>query len=110
MTDPGVDLLFGKTGDPESEGNIVVNIQMGKKGIILEDRVDLPFIGRDIIDQRTVEIDLAAGRRLESADDPERRCLSASGRIEQRHKGLVPDAQIDGIQDTVSAEIHRQVF
>ena len=44
----------------EPEGDVVVNVKMREKGIMLENRVDRPFISREGRDVHSVEQDLSA--------------------------------------------------
>ena len=68
---PLVDLVLGHLVDTQAEGNIIVNIQVGKQCIALEHGVDLTFIGRHIVDTLAVEGHVAGCGRKEAADDPQ---------------------------------------
>ena len=63
---------------PEAEGHVLKNVQVREEGVLLEDGVDLPLVGRNVIDPHTVEEHVAAGGRREAADDPQRRGLAAA--------------------------------
>ena len=52
---PGVDFILGYLGHPKAEGDVVVHVQMREQGIALEDGIDLPLVGRDIVDRLSVE-------------------------------------------------------
>ena len=61
--DPLVDLLFRHFGHTQTKGNVVKYIQVGKQRIALEHRIDLPFVGRNIVDHLAVKGDGAGGGR-----------------------------------------------
>ena len=75
--------LFGVVGvrtllHPKAEGHVLKDIQVREERVLLEDGVDLPLVGRNVIDPHTVEEHVAAGGRREAADDPQRRGLAAA--------------------------------
>ena len=55
--------VLGHFFDPQSEGHIVVNIQVWEQGIPLEHGVDLPLIGRQVVDALSVKGHRTGGRR-----------------------------------------------
>ena len=69
---PAVHLVLGHLGNPQAESDIVVHIQVGKQRVPLKHRVDLPFIGRHIIDCLPVKGDRSGCGRQKAADDPKR--------------------------------------
>jgi hypothetical protein len=57
---------------PQSESDVLKHVQMGKQGVLLEDGVDLPPVGREIIDPHTVKEDVSRHRCRETANNPQR--------------------------------------
>ena len=57
LIDPLIDLFLGQFCDPKTKGDVVKDIQMGKKGVFLENRIDLPLVRRYIVDDLTVKGD-----------------------------------------------------
>ena len=68
---------------------------MGEKCVLLENRVDLPFIGRYFVYQFSVKEDLSFMRLDKAADNAQRCRFSASGGSKQGNKFLVVDIKID---------------
>ena len=109
LLDPPVDLHGVKLGDAQAEGNVVVDVQMGEEGVALEDGVDLPAVGRQIVDLLTVKQHLARRRRQKSADDPQGRGLAAARGPQQRQKFMVVDVEIDAVQHRLPVKFHGQI-
>ena len=62
----------------QTKSDVFRHIQMGKKGIFLENRVDLSFIGRKLGNFNSVKQYFAAARLLKACDDTKRRGFAAS--------------------------------
>ena len=77
------DFFLGHFGHAQTEGNIVKHIQMREKRITLEHRIDLPLIGRHIVDPLAVKRNFTGGRRQEAANDPQGGGFTAAGRSQQ---------------------------
>ena len=58
-----VNLAFGNLGNLEAEGDVIINIQMREQSVSLKHGVDLPLIGRYIVDDFTVKGHRAGSRR-----------------------------------------------
>ena len=67
-------------------------------------RVDLSFVGRHIVYPHTVKKHISLIRSFKTADDPERGCLSATGRTQQGDKFLVMDIQVDAGEYALAIE------
>ena len=73
-----VDHVFGSLLLPQPEGDIVIHIHMGKKGIALKDRVDGSFVGRKPDNGFSVQKDVALCGHIKSRDHAECCRLSAA--------------------------------
>ena len=93
-----------------SECHVFKHIQMRKQRVTLEDRVDLPFVRRHIVDAFSVKKDIAAVRCDEAADDPQRSRLAAAGRAEQRDKFSIVDAEVKPVQHLFTVKRNCDVF
>ncbi len=82
---------------------------MGKQGVLLEDGVDLPLMGRDVINPHAVKKHVARGGRLKTADNAQRRGFAAPGGAEQREEFLIVDIQVDVIQNDVLVKLHHAI-
>src|ERR1700729_4256324 len=71
---------------PESERDVVVDVEVRKDHVRLEDGVDRALVRRRVGQIDAVEQDLAGGRLLEPGDHPERDRLPAPRRTEQREE------------------------
>ena len=91
LHDGGADLLLAeldhplaggvrRVGDllqPQAEGDVFKDVQVGEQGVFLEHRVDLPLMGRNVINPHTVKEDVSRRRCREAADNPQRGGLAA---------------------------------
>ena len=72
-------LCLGQLEVAQSEGHIVGYREERKEGVVLEDGVDVAFVGRTIGHIDAIEEDGPAGGLLEAGYQPEGRRLSAPG-------------------------------
>ena len=121
--DPLVDLLLGNfylplSGGvigvrpplhPQAEGDVLVHVQVREQGVFLENGIDLPLIGRNVINPHTVEQDVSGRRSREAANDPQRGGLTAPAGSEQCEEFFVIDIKIDVIQYRFVVKRHAQV-
>ena len=105
-----MDLLLGDLGNSQAEGDVVIDIQVRKKRIALENRIDLSFIGGHIIDPLTVEKHIAVGGRQKAADDAQGGGLAAAGGAEQGQKFVIVDIEVDAVQDALTVKFHGEVL
>jgi len=82
---------------------------MGKQGVLLEDRVDLPLMGRHVVDPRAVKEHVARGGLLKAADDAQHGGLAAPGGAQQREKFLIVDIQVNVVQNDVLVKPHHAI-
>ena len=92
---PLADLLLGnlhlflsslhrlRLGDPQAEGHVLKDVEMGEQGVPLEDSVDLPLIGRNIVNPHPVEQHFSRSGRQKASNDAQGRCLAAATGSEQ---------------------------
>ena len=91
---PPGDLVLSQLGDAQAEGDVVVHIQVGEEGVALEDGVDLPFVGRDIINPHPVEQHSTGCGLHEASDDLEGRGFAAAAGSEQREEFGIVDIEV----------------
>ena len=82
---------------------------MREQGVFLENGVDLPLIGRNVIDPHTVEQDISRRRRRETSDDTQRGGFAAPAGSEKREELLIIDVQIDVIENQLVVECHAEI-
>ena len=75
--------LFRRLGDPQAEGHVLEDVQMGKQGVPLENSVDLPQIRRNIIYPHPVEQHFSRSGRQKAANDAQGCRLAAATGSEQ---------------------------
>ena len=95
--------------DTQAEGYVFKHVQMRKQRIFLEHRVDLPLMGRDIVDPLAVEGHIAAGGRGETADDPQCGGLAAPTGAKQREEFGIVDVKIDVIENQLVVKRHAEI-
>ena len=98
------DLLYA-----QSEGDVLVYVKVREQRVLLEHRVYVALVGRQVVYAPAVKHDVAGGRRQEPADDAQRGGLAAARRTQQRHELLVPDIKIYVFQDLFAVEFHDDV-
>ena len=103
------ELRLRHLGDAQAEGHVLEDIHVGEERVFLKYGVDLPFVGRNIVDAFAVKEDLAGGGLLKPADDTQCGGLTAATWTQQRQKFLVVDIEVDVIQDDVVVKLHKQV-
>ena len=77
-SDLALDHVLGRFLLPEAERDIVVDIHVREQRVPLEDRVDRPLIGRQVLDRFAVQQDLSFRRHRKAGDHAERRRLAAA--------------------------------
>ena len=75
---------------------------MRKQGVLLEYRIDLPFVRGQMRDVLPLKQHLAGIRRFKAAQNSECRCLAAAGRTEQRDKLVFFDLEVKLIEHQLS--------
>ena len=91
------DVLLRHVLVPQPEGDVVVDVQVGKQRVVLEHRVDVALVRRRLRHVDAVEQDLTVGRPLEARDQAERGGLSAAGRAQQREELPSGHVQVDAV-------------
>ena len=76
---------------------------MREQGVGLKDRVDLPPVGRRLVDELAADADLAGRGCSEAADQTERRRLATSRRTEQAEELPVLNLQVDRVKRCLRA-------
>ena len=83
---------------------------MRKERIALENRIDLTFIRRYVVEALALKEHIARSRGLKTADDAQRRCLAAARRAEQRNKFLIPNIEIDSAKNGFAVKFFFDVY
>ncbi len=105
-----VNFLFRKLGNTQTERDVVVHVEVREQRVPLEHGVDLPLVGRYIVDALAVEQYIAGCGRKKAADDPEHCGFSASAGTQQSKKFLVIDVQVDVVENRLSVlECHGEI-
>ncbi len=81
----------------QAVAHVLGDVHVREQGVVLEDRVDVPLVGRHPGDRLAGQQDLARGRLLEAGDHAQGRGLAAAGRAEERVEGPGCDAQVHRI-------------
>ena len=68
---------------------------MGKESVPLKDRVNGTLVGRDLVDELTVKVNLSLVGSDEAADDTKGRGLAATRGAEQSDKLVLMNVEID---------------
>ena len=106
---PPGDLLLLQLFEAETEGDVLVYVQMGKEGVALEDRIDLAFMGRDIINPHTVKQHITGSRLGKATDDPQGRGLAATAGAQQCEELGIIDIEVYVVQNNFTVIRHADV-
>ena len=100
-------LLLRQLLQLQTEGDVVVHVQVREERVFLEDRVDAALVGRQRGNILPAEEHLPLRGRLESADDAQRRRLAAARRPKQRNEFLLADVKVDILQNLHAVKLLR---
>ena len=96
----GFDLL-----GPQAEGDVVEHRHVGEEGVLLEHRVDVALVRRDVGHVDAFEHDTPARRPLEAGDHLQQRGLAAPRRSEQGEELTAPDGEVGPVDGHERAEL-----
>ena len=69
--DPPLDFRLLNSPNLQAEGHVFGHVHVRKECVVLEDRIDLPLVGRDVINPPAGKPDFPAGRLVEAGNQPE---------------------------------------
>ena len=95
MGDPAEDLLIVHVAQAQAEGHVLIDRDMGIKGVVLEDHGDVPVFGLHIIDDLSVDLQGAAGDVFQTSDHPQRGGFAAAGGTDEDHEFLILNLQVE---------------
>ncbi len=105
LGDPLLDLLVGDALPAQPEGDVVEDREVGKEGVVLEHRVDVPLVRRQPGDVLALQLDGSRRGLLEAADHPEGRGLAAPRWAEEAEELTVHDLEVDVVDGDGIAEL-----
>ena len=88
-----IDLALLDAARLKAIGNVLLNRQMRKNGVVLEHHADIAFMRWHVIDAFVAKIEVAALDGVEAGDHAQQRRLSAAGRAQERKELALLDAQ-----------------
>ena len=97
-------LLLPRPLDHEPVLDVLCHRHVWEEGVVLEDRVHRPVVGRQARDVVPGQLDRALVGELEARDHPQRRRLARSGRAEHREELPARDVEIDRVDRRHVAE------
>ena len=80
--------------ESQTERDILIHVEVRKKRVLLEYRVDRTLVRRQVVDLLAVEKNVAGIRSYEAADNSQCRRLAAAGRSQQRHELLIMNVEV----------------
>ncbi|MPM22122.1 hypothetical protein SDC9_68572 [bioreactor metagenome] len=94
--------------EPQREGDVLVDRQMGVEGVVLEDHRQVAVAGRDVVDAGAVDREVAGGDVLQSDDHPQQCRLAAAGGADEDHELAVGDVEADALdgREAVVVRLH----
>ena len=105
LSDRLADLRFLLSLDAQAVADVRADVHMGKKGVVLEDRVDVPLLGHRVGDVLPFQDHLPAVGRFEPRDDAERGRFPAAGRTEERDEFPFAGGETDPAEHLVLLEL-----
>jgi len=97
ITNLVADIVAGLAVDFRTEGDIFGDVHMGKKRIILEHRIDLAPVRRQLGDIGSLKEDAPFIRRLKAGNEAERRRLAAAAGAEEGDKFIFRNRQVQAV-------------
>ncbi len=101
-----VDLLLGELADLQPEGHVLVHGHVRVQGVVLEHHGDVPVLGRHVVHQLAVDVELPGGDLLQAGDHAQGGGLAAARRADQHHELLVVDRDAAIIHRQYAALVH----
>ncbi len=95
----GVALGLGHAGQPQREGHVVGDRHVWVKRVALEHHGEAAGVGRDVVDHRVVDQQIAGRNLLEARDHAKQGGLAATRRTDEDHELAVLDGEIDTLDD-----------
>ena len=92
------------------EGDVVVHVQVGEQGVLLEDGVHLPLVRGQGGDVFPIKKDLAGVRGDKPGDGAQGRGLATARGAQQGDELPVPDVQVKALEYLLAIEGNRDVF
>ena len=89
--------------DLEAEGDVLRDIHVREQGILLEHRVDLPLLRRQLRDVLPVEQDAPLVRQLKAAYEAQCRRLATARRPQERQEFIFVNGQVQVLEDLTAA-------
>src|SRR5690606_19195544 len=80
---------------PQREGEVVAGLEVRVEGVELEDHGDVPLGGRQVVDHRVADGDVAGRLPFQTRDGAQRRRLAAARGAEHDEELAVADGQVD---------------
>src|SRR3989449_7747371 len=116
LGDPRADLRVGPARDTEAKRDVLPHRHRGEQRVRLEDDAEAPLARRHAVDHPAIEEDVAAVRRLEAGDHPERRRLAAARAADERDELARADVERqpvhrggpgEALADVAEHDVHR---
>src|SRR5262249_10358747 len=98
LLDHAARLLLWSAAHLQAAGDVLRDRPMWEERVALEDRVDRPLIGRQMLDRAALEQDLPGTRLLEARDQAQQRGLAAARRAQKREELVLPDGDRDVVE------------
>ena len=83
---------------PQSESDVLGDTHVREEGVVLEDRVDVALVRREILHVLAEQQDFAAGRHLEAGDEAQHGRLAAARRPQQGEELVTLDGERNLLQ------------
>jgi hypothetical protein len=110
LVDAPAHLVGRRPRDPEPEGDVLEDVEVGEERRALEDHVHRPSVGRQAGHVPPLEEDSPVARSDEAGDDPQERGLSAAGRAEERDELSVLEREGDVVEGGDGSILVRDPF
>ena len=109
LVHPSVDLRLGEARLAHAVGNVPVDVEMRKDGVVLEHHVDRTMVWRHPGLRLAVDEDVAQGGLLETRQHPQQRRLAASGSTKKGKELSLANVEGYIVDSLDAAEVLRRV-
>ena len=93
----------------QAESHVLINRHMGIQRIVLEHHGDIPVLGRNVVHQLAVDIQLAAGDLLQTRYHAQGGGFTAAGGSDQHDKLVILDVEVKVLYGKHAFFSHQQV-
>ena len=95
LFDAALDFILGSLTELQAEGHVLKYGHVRIQSIVLEHHCDVSLLGRNIVAELAVDVELTLGNLLQAGDHTQSGGLTAAGRTDQDDEFLIFDIKVE---------------